>query len=171
MATFVLFIDTPEWELHHDPALGSYHFEGRCTVRVFMFLGRPFAHPVRSHRFTPTAPYRHNNIFERAVPQEEQILRMQPEASAAHGVPEYVPRSQYSETDPSEDWPTYMDSWTPAPPPMRAVSEESVTQPRLARRPSMRPRRGGHAPMIRSTTPAEIRQWIDSTPQYSDPRE
>ena len=162
MATFVAFIDAPVWEVHYDPEHGSYHFEGRCAIRVFMFVERPFAYLVPNYRFTPTSPYGDDLIFERTRPRDEQSRRARAAASAVRGQPLYEPRSPRSETDPSEDSPThiYSEGSAPAPPPprRRAGSEATVTQPQRVRSP------------LRWPTPEELEQFAGYLPPSPEDR-
>ena len=109
MATFVVFVEAPVWEFQVDHEHHSYHFVGRCTVRVFMYVGRPFAHPVSSHRFTPTSPFDDDMLLERTRPRDEHRRRARPSSSAVRDHSEYVPLGHVGDAM-SVDSPTHVYS-------------------------------------------------------------
>ena len=172
MATFVVFVDAPRWEFFFDEEHHSYHFEGRCTVRVFMYIGRPFAHPISSHRFTPTSPYDDDLLFERTRPRDEQRRRARPSSSAVRDYSEYVPLGRAGDAM-SEDSPThvYSEGSAPSVPVGWGVGSEAMVQQqppgpaRRERRQERRLHRGAHvAPppvhVPRWATTEELRQFV-----------
>ena len=146
MASFVIFVDSPVWEFHYDPDHRSYHFEGRCAVRIFCYIGRPFAYPVPSYRFDPTSPFGDSMLFERTRPRDEQRRRARPASSDIQDFPDYHPLGHAGDAR-SVDTPThvYSEGSVPSVPVCWGVGSEATVQqqPRPMRRerqPERRPR-------------------------------
>ena len=126
-----------------------------------MYIGRPFAHPVSSYRFTPTSPFDDDLLFERTRPRDKQRRRARPSSSAVRDYPEYTPLARDAL---SVDSPThvYSEGSVPSVPVGWGMGNEAtVQQPGFVRRERQqerRPRRGGHV----APPPVHVPRWATS---------
>ena len=58
MASITIFLETPNWTLHHDPALDSMYLLSHVAVRMYIFFNCPLAVLVLNPQFDPEFPFK-----------------------------------------------------------------------------------------------------------------